>query len=165
MREQLSPFSILSDRIVFRFLLISPASIFFILYFFIKELENSWKIEEEERQTDRQKKERLNKKQQAEKRYKEKATEKQIQQKISDTWKRIPEHEQLHLLKEEEKKKRLELREIKVNVWKKWRKESIEKRSRRKAENPTRKVAGNSRRNSSQNEKRSRREEKIQNAI
>ena len=43
---------------------------------FIKETETSWKVEEEERLTDRQKKERLNKKQQAEKRYKEKATEK-----------------------------------------------------------------------------------------
>ena len=70
----------------------------------------------------------MNKKHQAEKRFKEKEIEKQIQHKITETWKRIPEHEKIHLLKEDEKKKRLELREIKVNVWKKWRKESKEKR-------------------------------------
>ena len=40
-----------------------------------------------------------------------------------------------------------------------------EKRSRRKAEDTTRKVAGIPGRNTSQNKKRSRREEKIQNDI
>ena len=40
----------------------------------------------------------------------------------------IPEHEQKQLIKEEEKRKRLELREAKVNLWKKWRKETTEKK-------------------------------------
>jgi hypothetical protein len=47
---------------------------------------------------------------------------------MTETWKIIPEHEQKHIIKEEEKKRRLELREIKINVWKKWRKESEEKK-------------------------------------
>ena len=49
--------------------------------------------------------------------------EKELQTRITETWKRIPEHEKRHLVKVEEKRKRLELREAKVNVWKRWRKE------------------------------------------
>ena len=43
------------------------------------------------------------------------------QQRISDTWKKLPEHERRHFLAEEEKLRRFELREAKVNIWKKWR--------------------------------------------
>ena len=89
---------------------------------YIKENEKAWKREEEEKLTERQKKEQKNKLKQAEKKQKEKETDKQMQQKITESWKRIPEHERRHLLKEEEKRRRMELREVKINVWKRWRK-------------------------------------------
>ena len=44
------------------------------------------------------------------------------QKKIDETWKLIPEHERRKLLAEEAKNRRMELREVKVNIWKKWRK-------------------------------------------
>ena len=43
------------------------------------------------------------------------------QQKITSTWKLLPEHEKKKFLLEEETKRRMELREAKVNLWKKWR--------------------------------------------
>ena len=46
------------------------------------------------------------------------------QKKINETWKLIPEHERRKLLAEEAKNRRMELREFKVNIWKKWRKRS-----------------------------------------
>ena len=95
---------------------------------FIKTNEKIWKIEEEERLTVRQRKERLNKKNQLEKKFKETAKEKETTTKITKIWQRLPEHEKRHLLKEEEKRQRLEIREIKVNIWKKWRKESVKQR-------------------------------------
>ena len=49
--------------------------------------------------------------------------------KISETWNLLPETERRKLLAEEEKRRRLELRETKVNIWKKWR--------RREDKNPT----------------------------
>ena len=92
-----------------------------------KENEKHWKIEAEDRLTERQKKEKRNReKQNAEKIEKEKKT----QQKIKETWKRLPEHEQRHLLKEEETRRRFELREVKVNIWKKWRNEKEEKKKK-----------------------------------
>ena len=83
---------------------------------YIKENEKAWKREEEEKLTERQKKEQRNKLKQAEKKQKEKETAKQVQNKITETWKRIPEHERRHLLKEEEKRRRMELREVKINI-------------------------------------------------
>ena len=46
------------------------------------------------------------------------------QKNIDETWKLIPEHERRKLLAEEAKNRRMELRELKVNIWKKWRKRS-----------------------------------------
>ena len=54
------------------------------------------------------------------------------QKKITKTWKKIPEHERRHLLAEKEKRRRLELREIKLNIWKKWRKEEDKNKLREK---------------------------------
>ena len=94
---------------------------------YLKENEKHWKIEAEDRLTERQKKEQRNReKQQAEKADKAKKT----QQKITQTWKRIPEHEQRHMLKEEETRRRFELREAKVNIWKKWRNEKDDKKKK-----------------------------------
>jgi hypothetical protein len=53
----------------------------------------------------------------------------QVQRKITSTWKLIPEHEQRQLMKEEETGRRMELREAKVNMWKRWRKEADEKKT------------------------------------
>ena len=44
------------------------------------------------------------------------------QKNIDETWKLIPEHERRKLLAEKAKNRRMELREVKVNIWKKWRK-------------------------------------------
>ena len=43
------------------------------------------------------------------------------QQKISDSLKRMPERERAQAQAEETKQRRMELREAKVNIWKKWR--------------------------------------------
>ena len=43
------------------------------------------------------------------------------QQRISDSLNRLPEHKRIHALAEENKQRRLDLREAKVNIWKKWR--------------------------------------------
>ena len=58
-----------------------------------------------------------------------KASEKELQMKITQTWNRLPEHEQRHLAKMEEKQRILDLREIKVNIWKKWRREDEQTRN------------------------------------
>ena len=94
----------------------------------MKENEKSWKIEEEDRLTERQKKEKKNKIEQEAARRKKGEENQKIQKKITETWKRIPEHERKHLMQEEERKRRFELREAKINVWKKWRRESAEKK-------------------------------------
>ena len=65
---------------------------------FLKGNEKKWKVEEEDRTTERQRKEKKNL-------LKQKQAQKQIQQKITNTWKLIPEHEQRNLIKEEGKKK------------------------------------------------------------
>ena len=41
------------------------------------------------------------------------------QKKIDETWKLIPEHEQRKLLAEETRNRRMELREVEVNIWRK----------------------------------------------
>ena len=94
-------------------------------------------MEEEERLTVRQRKERLNKKNQLEKQFKEKTKERETKEKITDIWKRLPEHEKIHLRKQEEKRQLLELREIKVNIWKKWRKEDENQRKEKEKEHKT----------------------------
>ena len=96
---------------------------------YIKENEKAWKREVEDGLTERQKKEKKNKLKQEERKKQESDSVKQIQRKITSTWKLIPEHEQRQLMKEEETRRRMELREAKVNLWKKWRKESAEKKT------------------------------------
>ena len=43
------------------------------------------------------------------------------QKKITESWKRLPEHERRRLEKEETRRSKLELRDAKINIWKKWR--------------------------------------------
>ena len=88
---------------------------------YLKENEKKWKVEEEERLTERQKQEEKNKRQQKAKKMQETETSKSVQNKITTTWSRIPELEQRHMIAEEEKGRRFELREAKVNMWKRWR--------------------------------------------
>ena len=88
---------------------------------YIKENEKKWKVEEDDRLTVRQRTERLNKKNQLERQFKEKAMERETKEKITTIWKRLPAHERIHVMRQEEKRQRLELREIKINLWKKCR--------------------------------------------
>ena len=44
------------------------------------------------------------------------------QKQIIETWTKLPEHEKKHLQQEETTRRRHELREAKINIWKKWRK-------------------------------------------
>ena len=104
---------------------------------YIKENEKAWKREDEDKLTERQKKEQKNKLKQTEKKQNEQEANKQLQQKITETWKRIPEHEQIHMLKEEEKRRRMELREVKINVWKRWRKETDVRKKQTEETNKT----------------------------
>ena len=92
----------------------------------LKENEKTWKTEEIERLTERKRKEALNRKKQV---MEGKASERELQMKITQTWNRLPEHEQRHLVKMEEKQRILDLREIKVNIWKKWRREDEQTRN------------------------------------
>jgi hypothetical protein len=52
---------------------------------------------------------------------KETIKEKMTQKKLTESWKQLPDIERKNLLLEEERKRRFELREIKINIWKKWR--------------------------------------------
>ena len=76
--------------------------------------------------TERQKKESKNKRQQTAKNKKAQETSRLIQNKFTSTRRRLTKHEKKRLLAEEENKKRFELREAKVNLLKKWRKEPEE---------------------------------------
>ena len=51
------------------------------------------------------------------------------QQKISDTWKKLPEHERRHFLAEEDRLRRFALREAQIKIWKKWRSKDKNTRS------------------------------------
>ena len=44
-----------------------------------------------------------------------------IAQKITQTLKLLPEHERRKVMAEEENRRKFELREAKINTWKKWR--------------------------------------------
>ena len=86
---------------------------------FLKENEKTWKFESDKprlkkKQEDKNRRPTLSKMQKD-------TLRKLKQQRISDTWKKLPEHERRHFLAEEEKLRRFELREAKVNIWKKWR--------------------------------------------
>ena len=49
------------------------------------------------------------------------------QKKITESWKRLPEHERRRLEKEETRRRKLELRDAKINIWKKWRRKENSK--------------------------------------
>ena len=102
---------------------------------YIKEHGKEWKKEEEERLTERQKKEKKNQMKQQEQKRAEQLARDATQRKITETWNLLPEHEKRNLVKMEEKRKLLELRDIKVNIWKKWRKETEEKKAETEREN------------------------------
>ena len=55
-----------------------------------------------------------------------------IQQKITQTLKLLPEHERRKVSAEEEKRRKIELREAKIDVWKKWRQEPQEQISEKR---------------------------------
>ena len=97
---------------------------------YIKENSPHWEQNREQRERDQKRKERL------EKVGAKKAVEKEklIQRKITEAITRLPDIEKKRMLEEEEKEKRLELKEIKENVWKKWRGKG-EKKDKR-LENP-----------------------------
>ena len=99
----------------------------------MKENEKTWKKDGDNQLTERQKKEIKNMEKQAQARRKSKTEEKQKQKRINETWKLLPAHEQRQLIKEEEKRRLLELREMKLNIWKKWRREPEEKRKETEA--------------------------------
>ena len=86
---------------------------------YLKANEKTWKVEEEERLTERKRKEAKNRKNQLQEK---RSQERQLQLKITETWRRLPEHEQRHL------KRILDLREMKVNMWKKWRRDDYKKK-------------------------------------
>ena len=91
---------------------------------FLRENEKGWK-EENERNCKVAKNTRLRK---AEKQKLE--TLKNLQQKkITESWKRLPEHERRRLEKEETRRRKLELRDAKINIWKKWRKKENPKKT------------------------------------
>ena len=48
-------------------------------------------------------------------------------QKITESWKRLPEHERRRLEKEEARRRKLEMRDAKINIWKKWRRKENSK--------------------------------------
>jgi hypothetical protein len=87
---------------------------------FLKQNEKTWKIDLEKphlkkKQEDKQRRLELARIQ------KEETLMKVKQQKITSTWKLLPEHEKKKFLLEEETRRRMELREAKINLWKKWR--------------------------------------------
>ena len=86
---------------------------------FLKENEKTWKIEEHDRKSERQQKEDKNKRLQIAKSKTSNFQTRTIQQKITQTLKLLPEHERRKVLAEEEKRRKFELREAKINMWKK----------------------------------------------
>ena len=69
----------------------------------------------------KRKQENKNRKLELARRQKEETLTRIKQKKFNETWKLIPEHERRKILAEEEKIRRFELREAKINIWKKWR--------------------------------------------
>ena len=88
---------------------------------YIQDNSNIWKSEEEERakKTAEEEKKRERLRRAAEK--KETSKERETQRKLTDTWKRIPQNERRKVECEESRARKLEMREIKENIWKKWR--------------------------------------------
>ena len=104
---------------------------------FLKENESKWKNEEEDRKTEKQRKEEKNRRCQKANTQSETIGNQVRQQKIEKSMKLLPEHARMRAIKEEEKTRRIELREIKVNLWKKWRKEPKEQAPKPKSRKET----------------------------
>ena len=88
---------------------------------YLKENEKNWKIEMTERERKRiQEEERERRLARAEAK-KGDAQRKLIQTKMTDSLRKLPQMERERILQENERTRRFELRESKVNIWKKWR--------------------------------------------
>ena len=87
----------------------------------MKENEKSW-ITEAGGPKLKRKQENKNRKLELTRRQKDETLTRIKQEKINETWKLIPEHERRKILYEEEKRRRFELREDKITIWKKLRK-------------------------------------------
>ena len=87
---------------------------------FLKENEKTWKIDLEKMKL-KKKQEDKNRRLELARIQKEETLMKVKQQKITSTWKLLPEHKRRKFLLEEEPRRRMELREAKINLWKKWR--------------------------------------------
>ena len=84
---------------------------------FLRENEKCWK-EEENKNCKAAKNNRLNRAENQ----KVETLRKVQQKKITESWNRLPENEKKRLEQEEEKRRKLDLRDAKMNLWKKWRK-------------------------------------------
>ena len=84
---------------------------------FLRENEKCWK-EEENKNCKAAKNNRLNRADNQ----KVETLKKVQQKKITESWNRLPENEKKRLEQEEEKRRKLDLRDAKMNLWKKWRK-------------------------------------------
>ena len=87
---------------------------------FLKQNEKNWKVEAD-RPRLKKKQEDKNRRLELAKMQKEDTLRRLKQQKIIATWKKLPEHERRQFLAEEDNMRRSELRETKINIWKKWR--------------------------------------------
>ena len=87
---------------------------------FLRENEKKWLLDGD---TAKQKTKAENKKRRLEiaKIQKEETLQRLRQKKIKETWNKLPECEKRNLIKQEEKKRLMELRQMKVNIWRKWR--------------------------------------------
>ena len=92
---------------------------------FLRDNEKKWLIDGE---TTKQKTKAENKARRLElaRIQKEETAQKLRQKRINETWNRLPECEKRHLMKQEEKRRLLELRQLKVNIWRKWRRKGEE---------------------------------------
>ena len=102
---------------------------------YIEENSKTWNNEEELR---RQKKDEEEKKMERLRQAaikKGRAKENEVQRKITETWKKIPQNEKEIFVESENREKRREMRNIRENMWKKWRKDrNKETRSKEKDE-------------------------------
>ena len=98
---------------------------------YLKENEPKWKTEEE-KNCKEAKNTRLRRAAQQKKETVQKLQQKKQQQKITETWKLLPASERKRLEKEEMKSRKLELRDAKINIWKRWRGKNGKERPERR---------------------------------
>ena len=96
---------------------------------FLKENDQKWK----DKAKDEEKKNGKEKKKEANKKDKEKEDKQTlVQKKIEETFKKLPSKEKERFVQEEIKKERLELREVKMKIWKTWRGKKQEQHDKKK---------------------------------